>query len=129
MSGSRDLPTRTPLIAGAHVEEEGGARALHAQLCGDLTVVNAPELLSGLRELLRESDATDARLSFSDVGYVDSGALGALIEVRKTVGKNGGEVTLEAMPKELAGLIRIMKLDALFQVADAGSGGGSGGDA
>lgn len=119
MSSARDLTPRTPLIAGARVDEEGGARTLHADLCGDLTVVNAPELLGGLRDLLREADAAHARLSFADVGYVDSGALGALIEVRKTVGKDGGGVTLERMTKELTGLIRIMKLDALFEIPDA----------
>ena len=124
MSGSRELRAETPLIADARVEEGGGAKTLHAELTGDLTVVNAPELLSGLRDLIKKADAAHVRLGFADVGYVDSGALGALIEVRKTVGKGGGDVTLDRMPKELAGLIRIMKLDALFEVADAGAAPG-----
>ena len=122
MSNPQELQPPTPLIASASVAEASGERVLHADLTGDLTVVNAPELLAGLRQLIAEGDAGRVVLGFSDVGYVDSGALGALIEVRKTIGKKGGNVSLDRMPKELAGLIRIMKLDAVFELGSVDEG-------
>lgn len=131
MTQRRELRPETPLISNAEVDDANG-RVLRAKLIGDLTVVNAPELLEALRMLIERADAQRVVLSFDDVGYVDSGALGALIEVRKTMGKRGGEVVLDHMPKELAGLIRIMKLDAVFQLGsvlpglgEAGAGDGS----
>lgn len=131
MTQRRELRPETPLISSAEVDDSN-ERVLKARLVGDLTVVNAPELLEALRVLIREADTHRVVLCFDDVGYVDSGALGALIEVRKTMGKRGGEVVLDHMPKELAGLIRIMKLDAVFQLGsvlpglgEAGAGDGS----
>ncbi len=56
------------------------------------------------------------------------GRFGALIEVRKTVGKRGGEVVLDHMPKELAGLIRIMKLDAVFTLGQNAADPAAAGD-
>ncbi|BAM04354.1 STAS domain-containing protein [Phycisphaera mikurensis] len=114
MSEATPLQANTPLIHSASKAEEDGVRTLTVELTGDLTVGNAPELLEGMRGMIDRHDASRVVLRFADVGYVDSGALGALIEVRKTIGKRGGEVVLERMPKELAGLLRIMKLDAVF---------------
>lgn len=118
MHGADEPRPDTPLISRVRVEEAEGVRTLTAELAGDLTVVNAPELLGALRQMIEQRDTGRVVLCFDGVGYVDSGALGALIEVRKTVGKRGGEVVLDHMPKELAGLIRIMKLDAVFTLGD-----------
>lgn len=118
MTQGRELRPETPLISSAELDASGDG-VLTAKLTGDLTIVNAPELLEALRALIVESEPRRVVLCFDDVGYVDSGALGALIEVRKTMGKRGGEVVLDHMPKELAGLVRIMKLDAVFQIGSA----------
>lgn len=107
------LDTGTPLIAQARTE----GTALIARLAGDLSIANAPELRVALAKLVEAHTPRKLILNFSDVRYVDSGSLGVLIETRKLVHKLGGTVVLTELTKELDGLIKIMKLDAVFTLA------------
>ena len=108
------LNTGTPLIAEARAENG----ALVAKLAGDLSIVNAPELRVALANLVEDQKPGKVVLNFSDVRYVDSGSLGVLIETHKLATKHGGNVVLTNLTKELRGLISIMKLDAVFTLAD-----------
>ncbi len=76
MPGANEPEPETPLISRTSLEEADGVRTLTAELTGDLTVVNAPELLTALRRLIDRRDAGRVVLCFDDVGYVDSGASG-----------------------------------------------------
>lgn len=108
------LDTGTPLIPEAHVQGD----ALVARLAGDLTIVNAPELRVAIGQLIDDHRPQKLVLNFSGVRYIDSGALGVLIESRKAMTRIGGLVYLTALGAEVRGLIEIMKLDAVFEIAE-----------
>ncbi|MEM7577895.1 MAG: STAS domain-containing protein [Planctomycetota bacterium] len=108
------LDTGTPLIPDARSE----GNALVCQLAGDLTIVNAPELRTALTQLIGAQKPKRLILNFADIKYIDSGALGVLIETRKQMTRLDGTVTLTDLGSEVQGLIRIMKLDAVFKIAE-----------
>ena len=108
------LDTGTPLIASARAEGE----AVIARLAGNLTIVNAPELRVGLTRLIEEHAPTRLVLNFTDITYLDSATLGVLIEARKAVAGNNGQVALTNLSPQIRGLIGIMKLDTVFVIAD-----------
>lgn len=108
------LDAGTPMIAQARAQDN----CVIATLAGDLTIVNAPELRVGFTKLIDEHKPEKFVLNFSDIKYIDSGALGVLIEARKAVSKHGGHVVLTNLTTEVRGLISIMKLDTVFTIAD-----------
>jgi anti-anti-sigma factor len=108
-------PTGPPMITSA----EPHGDELHCRLQGDLNIVHAPELRLALADLVKQHKPRTLVLDFAAVKYVDSGALGVLIETRKLTSKQGGTVALAALPKEILGLIKIMKLDTVFEVREA----------
>lgn len=108
------LDTGTPLIPEARTEGD----ALVCQLDGDLTIVNAPELRTALVQLIAAHKPARLILNFAGIKYIDSGALGVLIETRKAMTRLNGTVTLTNLGTEVQGLIRIMKLDAVFEIAE-----------
>ncbi|MEM8782610.1 MAG: STAS domain-containing protein [Planctomycetota bacterium] len=108
------LDTGTPLIPEARAEQD----TLVCKLAGDLTIVNAPELRTALVQLIVQHKPARLLLNFSGIKYIDSGALGVMIETRKEMTKIDGTVVLTDLGSEVSGLIRIMKLDAVFEIAD-----------
>ncbi len=108
------LDAGTPLIAEARAEPN----ALVVRLTGDLTIVNAPELRVALTKLVDEHKPEKLVLNFDQIKYIDSGALGVLIETRKVTSKHGGQVVLTHLTPEVRGLIGIMKLDTVFGIMD-----------
>lgn len=113
MSGPLTLDTGTPLIPHARVEGD----AVVCKLAGDLTIVNAPELRTALLQLINREKPGRMVLNFAGIKYLDSGALGVLIETRKAMTKIDGTVVLTDLGPEVRGLITIMKLDAVFEIA------------
>ncbi len=108
------LDAGTPMIADARADGD----AVVARLAGDLTIVNAPELRVGLTKLINENKPARLVLNFTDIKYIDSGALGVLIEARKAAAKHDGKVVLTNLSNEVRGLIGIMKLDAVFVIVE-----------
>ena len=108
------LDTGTPLIANARAEGD----AVIARLAGNLTIINAPELRTGLTRLIEEHAPTRLVLNFADIAYLDSTSLGVLIEAHKAIAGNSGRVVLTDLSPQIRGLIGIMKLDTVFVIAD-----------
>ncbi|MEM1097883.1 MAG: STAS domain-containing protein [Planctomycetota bacterium] len=108
------LDTGTPLIPDARTEGD----TLVCKLAGDLTIVNAPELRTALTQLISGHKPQRLILNFAGIKYIDSGALGVLIETRKQMTRLEGTVTLTDLGQEVQGLIRIMKLDAVFEIVE-----------
>jgi anti-anti-sigma factor len=104
----------TPLISQARLE----GTSLRCELSGSLTIVNAPELRPAFERLLNEHRPQTLAIHLADVRYIDSGALGVLIETRKQATKLNCKVVLHAVPKDILALLKIMKLDAVFTIAD-----------
>jgi anti-anti-sigma factor len=108
------LDAGTALIPAARLEAEGSI--LVARFAGDLTIVNAPELRTALMQMIDRHQPDKLVLNFADIRYIDSGALGVLIETRKAMSRRKGTVVLSDLSSEVRGLIGIMKLDAVFEI-------------
>ncbi len=106
------IESHSPLIRQASIE----GTSLRCELFGELTIVSAPELRVAFHRLLTTHRPTVLDIDFSAVRYLDSGALGVLIETRKEASKLNCKVVLYAVPKEILALLKIMKLDAVFNI-------------
>ena len=106
------LDPASPLIAEATFEDA----TLTVLLAQDINVMNAPEARSTLMRLVKDHKPQRLVLDMRDVGFLDSSAMGVLVELRKTM-PAGGTIALTNLVKAVRGLMRIMRLEALFEIA------------
>ncbi len=87
----------------------------HGNLYGDLDALQAPKLLSVMREALEEHPACVA-LDCKQLDFVDSMGLGALVKLRKMVEAQGYTIKLERMKPRIHKLFVITGLDSSFGI-------------
>lgn len=93
------------------------AGTLHVVLMGELSVINAPILRQALFERVRQHRPDRLVLEMSQVAGMDSSIIGVLVEVRKRLGMDAA-MELRHLAGPLRGLVRIMRLEALFTLVD-----------
>ena len=99
------------------VERRGGwrvARFAEASLM-DVTLIEA--LHARILALVAEGPV-DVLLDFRGVEYVSSSMFGVLVAIREAVGKAGGRLVLCGLNDRLLRLLKLARLDAMFEIAD-----------
>jgi anti-sigma B factor antagonist len=106
------VPGQTPLtIETVSVD----AATTRITLRGDLDFGSAPELAtSSARE-----EGRRVELDLSEVTFIDSSGLAALVRLRQRVLAAGGELRVVAVTPYLRGLMRMTALDQLFTLPPA----------
>ncbi len=105
-------PLREPPVRG--VDPVGDAVVVH--LCGELDLYNAEELRTALTEALVGVPRRIV-IDMADVDFVDSTALGVLIEARSRVGPGG--LTLARLQIETRRALQVSGLDRHLPVHDS----------
>ena len=82
---------------------------------GEVDVYSAPALKEGLAELL-QSGAHTVVVDLSDVGFLDSTGLGALVEARSATTGAGGSLPLVCNHERILKLFTITGLDGVFAI-------------
>ena len=55
-------------------------------------------------------------LNFAEVNYVDSSGIGELVSAYTSLNNQGGQLKLLNLPKRIRDLLRITKLDTVFEI-------------
>lgn len=94
------------------VRREGDDAVVH--LAGELDISTSPDLQDTLAEL------TDAprhvAVDLSELEFMDSTGLAALLGAHKTLAENGGTLELRHPNKMVVGLVQITGLDDVFEI-------------
>ena len=98
----------------AGIDRDDGAVVIH--LVGELDLYNAPEVRSALLEVWAEQPGR-LIIDLAEVEFVDSTALGVLIEARKQLA-NGQSFLLAAPGREMHRALTISGLDRHLSVHD-----------
>lgn len=112
MEGDSLEPLREPPVRG--VEQHNGAVVL--RLGGELDLYNADDIRSALTGAI-DGGAARIVIDMSDVDFVDSTALGVLIEARSKLGYDG--VLLAAPQLETRRTLEVSGLDRHLPVHDS----------
>ena len=91
---------------------------------GEVDVYSAPALKEGLAELM-QTGASSVVVDLSDVGFLDSTGLGALVEARAATTEAGGSLPLVCSHERILKLFTITGLDGVFSIhptVDASNG-------
>ena len=112
MDGNPVEPLREPPVRG--VERHDGAVVV--RLAGELDLYNADDLRGALTGAIGDG-ARRIIVDMSEVEFVDSTALGVLIEARSTLGQNG--VLLAAPQLETRRTLEVSGLDQHLPVHDS----------
>ena len=105
-------PLREPPVRA--VEERDGGVVLH--LAGELDLYNADEVRSAISEAI-DSGGKRVVIDMAEVEFVDSTALGVLIEARSKVGADG--LRLAAPQLETRRTLQVSGLDRHLSVHDS----------
>jgi anti-sigma B factor antagonist len=82
---------------------------------GDLDIVTSEEMKRQLAALV-ESGTSKVTIDLSDVGFVDSSGLGALVAVHHLAQARGAELVVRQAPPHVQDLFALTRLDALLRV-------------
>lgn len=85
------------------------------QLHGELDAMQAPKLIAGMEAYLQDKPG-DVRLDCTQLMFVDSMGLGALVKLRKMVEETGGTIALTNMKQRIYKLFVITGLENSFQI-------------
>ncbi len=84
-------------------------------LAGDLDAVQAPKLLSVMKDAL-EQNPGDVVLDCKQLDFVDSMGLGALVKLRKMAEEKDGSIKLERMKPRIFKLFVITGLESTMGI-------------
>ncbi|MFP4143542.1 MAG: STAS domain-containing protein [Phycisphaeraceae bacterium] len=93
---------------------------LTVELAGDLDSAAVPRLRDRLLGLLDEHHPRHVKVDMDGVERIHSGALAVLIEVQRVL-EQGGRVSLHNLPERAAGLVEVMRLEAVLDLPEAES--------
>jgi len=82
---------------------------------GEVDVYSAPALKESLTELL-QSGASTVVVDLSDVAFLDSTGLGALVEARAATTEAGGSLPIVCSHERILKLFTITGLDGVFAI-------------
>ncbi len=98
------------------VTEHGDGAVPVVGVSGEVDVYAAPALREGLTELLNSGRSVVVDLT--DVGFLDSTGLGALVAARTTASENGATLPLVCTHQRILKLFTITGLDGVFKIHD-----------
>ena len=82
---------------------------------GEVDVYSAPALKDSLTELLQSGSSTVV-VDLSDVAFLDSTGLGALVEARAATTEAGGSLPIVCSHERILKLFTITGLDGVFSI-------------
>ena len=82
---------------------------------GEVDVYSAPALKDSLTELM-QSGASTVVVDLSDVAFLDSTGLGALVEARAATTEAGGSLPIVCSHERILKLFTITGLDGVFSI-------------
>ena len=92
---------------------EGGIAVLG--VAGEIDVYTAPEFKSAINRAI-ESGTTDLVIDLSQVSYMDSSGFGTLLGATKRVRPKGGSINLIGCSEAIERMMRITRLDTVFNL-------------
>ena len=100
------------------VRNQNGQKVCHP--VGDLDAASSEVLRAALQELADEvSQDGDLVIDLSDVPFLDSAGLGAVISGVRAIRQKGGNVVLRSPRPSVANLLRTTEIDQIVQVVGA----------
>jgi anti-sigma B factor antagonist len=84
-------------------------------LDGRLTLVSAPQLRTAITEAV-DGGSTRVVVDLTDVGFMDSSGLGALVAGLKKARQEGGDLRLTGVNHQVATVLELTNLDRVLQV-------------
>jgi anti-sigma B factor antagonist len=96
------------------VSEHGDSAIPVVAVSGEVDVYAAPALREGLAELLDEGKSVIVDLT--DVGFLDSTGLGALVAARTAAAEHGSSLPLVCTHQRILKLFTITGLDGVFSI-------------
>jgi anti-sigma B factor antagonist len=101
----------TDLSGYAHDE-----RTYVVQVTGELDLHLEPQLREELNQALGDG-FVHVVVDLTDVNFLDSSALGRLVEAAKRLATRGGSIVLAAPDRQIRRLLEITALDRIFAIA------------
>jgi anti-sigma B factor antagonist len=95
------------------VEQADGAAA--ARVSGDLDIVTSDEIKRALAGLI-DAGHVALVLDLTDVGFVDSSGLGALVALHRHATDHGGSFVVRSVPPQVQRLFEITRLGEILTV-------------
>jgi anti-sigma B factor antagonist len=96
------------------VSKQGAGEVPVVAVSGEVDVYSAPALRDGLTELLETG--TSVVVDLTDVGFLDSTGLGALVAARTTAAEHGASLALVCTHQRILKLFTITGLDGVFRI-------------
>ena len=101
----------------AEVQQEE-ARVIVRMTVAEIATEDLRELIAGLRQMLQDEGARNFVFCFSAVEFLPSACLALLLMFYQDVKKADGRIVLLNCQENVAFLMKLARLDALFELAE-----------
>jgi anti-sigma B factor antagonist len=113
LTGSKQNEVVAQVELSVSQQSVGGYPVLAVK--GEVDVYSASALQDGLTGLL-DSDTHAVVVDLSEIGFLDSTGLGALVAARSTAAEGGGRLPVVCDRERILKLFRITGLDGVFEI-------------
>lgn len=98
---------------GLNLRTHRDGNAVVVLVCGELDFATSPELVSAIESNL-EADTRLCLLDCSEVTFIDSEALKALIKVQNQLVESGTDLRIRGCSRQVMRTLQLLKLDEQF---------------
>lgn len=91
---------------------------LVCKINGDFDAYNSAEIKKQIKERMENSKATKVVVDMSNVPYIDSAGLGAMVAILKDARHMGKEIVLLALRQNVKRIFEMTRLDKVFRIVD-----------
>ena len=85
------------------------------RVTGEVDLRTSPQLRRQLLQLL-EQRPQRLVVDLSQVGYMDSSGVGTMVEIKRRIERDGGEVILSGLQTRVRSIFEITQLDKFFRI-------------
>lgn len=104
---------------------ESGAEAQIIRISGEIDVYNSFEVKTAVEDLLRAGKKQIA-IDLSQVPYIDSSGLGALITAQSRIDRDGGRFFLIRPSEQIRNVFTLTKMGGFFRIVSSADEIGAG---
>jgi len=87
------------------------------RLAGKIDIMSSPDLRAALNDAI-VAKTESLIIDMSQVSYLDSSGLATFLEGLKSMKEYGGKMTLVRIPERIEKILKLMKLDIVFNIKD-----------
>lgn len=103
---------------GLQIEAAAQGDGQIVRVRGEVDLRSSPQLRSRLLQIIEQKPKCVV-VDLSGVSYMDSSGVGTMVEVKRLIERDGGQIVLSGLQPRVRSVFEITQLDKFFRIVDS----------